>query len=135
MNVVPSRKHRRRGNPNASAYVLILIVGAIVTSVGLSSILIARVQGRTTEAAQSAANASAYAHSILEVIVFRLVSDPAWRSSHEHDTWTAEEETAGMVPLVIMTHVAPEGAVSDALKKIDKLACVHPGSMRMRVRE
>jgi len=50
----------------------------------------------------------------------------------QHET---EEEAAGVVPLVIMTHSAAEGAVSQALKAIEQLSCVHPGSIRMRVRE
>jgi len=48
----------------------------------------------------------------------------------QHET---EEDTDGVVPLVIMTHAAPEGAVDDALKAIDELTCVRPGTVRMRV--
>jgi homoserine dehydrogenase len=44
-------------------------------------------------------------------------------------------EAGGLVPLVIMTHLASEGAVSEALAAIEQLSCVHPGSIRMRVRE
>ena len=50
----------------------------------------------------------------------------------QHET---EEEAGGIVPLVIMTHSAAEGAVSQALRAIEQLSCVHPGSIRMRVRE
>jgi homoserine dehydrogenase len=50
----------------------------------------------------------------------------------QHET---EEEAAHVVPLVIMTHTAPEGALSQALKTINGLPSVHAGSVRMRVRE
>ncbi len=50
----------------------------------------------------------------------------------QHET---EKEPQGIVPLVIMTHSAPEGAVSGAVETIDRLGCTHPGSMRMRVRD
>ena len=50
----------------------------------------------------------------------------------QHET---EEGAHGVVPLVIMTHSASEGAVGEALETINQLACVHPGSMRMRVRD
>ncbi len=40
-----------------------------------------------------------------------------------------------MVPLVIMTHTAPEGAMRQAMETINCLASVHPGSVRMRVRD
>jgi homoserine dehydrogenase len=46
-----------------------------------------------------------------------------------------EDEDATNVPLVIMTHTSPEGAVADAMKMIGQLASVHPGSVRMRVRD
>jgi homoserine dehydrogenase len=46
-----------------------------------------------------------------------------------------EESTSNSVPLVIMTHTSPEGAMADAMKTIGQLACVHPGSVRMRVRD
>lgn len=47
----------------------------------------------------------------------------------------AAEEAGGTVPLVIMTHWAPEGAVAKAVSTIDQLTCVHPGTIRMRVRD
>ncbi len=50
----------------------------------------------------------------------------------QHET---EEDTLNMVPLVIMTHTCPEGAVAEAMKLIGQLACVYPGSVRMRVRD
>ncbi|MDZ4821479.1 MAG: homoserine dehydrogenase [Planctomycetota bacterium] len=43
------------------------------------------------------------------------------------------ENGDGIVPLVIMTHVAGEGAVSQALAEIDSLGSVRPASVRMRV--
>ncbi|MGO8747163.1 MAG: homoserine dehydrogenase [Thermoguttaceae bacterium] len=45
-----------------------------------------------------------------------------------------EEETAAVVPLVIMTHKASEGAMNQAMAAIAQLPFVRPGSMRMRVR-
>jgi homoserine dehydrogenase len=50
----------------------------------------------------------------------------------QHET---EEGVEGIVPLVFMTHSASEGAMSAAMKSISQLACVHPGSVRMRVRD
>ncbi len=42
---------------------------------------------------------------------------------------------ANIVPMVIMTHTAPEGAISQAVAEIDKLGCVRPQSVRLRIRE
>ncbi len=47
----------------------------------------------------------------------------------------AEQGSGGVVPLVIMTHSAPEGAVSAAVQEIDGLPVVHAGTVRMRVRD
>jgi homoserine dehydrogenase len=48
---------------------------------------------------------------------------------------TEEEDASNSVPLVIMTHTSQEGAIAEATKTIGQLACVHPGSIRMRVRD
>ena len=48
---------------------------------------------------------------------------------------TEEGDASNVVPLVIMTHVSQEGAMAEAMKTIGQLACVHPGSVRMRVRD
>ena len=50
----------------------------------------------------------------------------------QHET---EEEESTCVPLVIMTHTATAGAMQNALQSINQLSCVHPGSVRMRVRD
>lgn len=50
----------------------------------------------------------------------------------QHETAEAAE---GIVPLVIMTHTATEGAMRQAMETINCLASVHPGSVRMRVRD
>jgi homoserine dehydrogenase len=47
-----------------------------------------------------------------------------------------EPQEAGnqnIVPLVIMTHAASEGAARRAVEEIDSLHCVRAGSVRMRV--
>jgi homoserine dehydrogenase len=49
----------------------------------------------------------------------------------QHET---ERATDDVVPLVIMTHSAPEGAMSRAVRKIDDSPFVHAGTVRMRVR-
>ena len=45
------------------------------------------------------------------------------------------EEADDVVPLVIMTHTAPEGAMTTAIREIDGLSFVRPGTVRMRVRD
>jgi homoserine dehydrogenase len=52
----------------------------------------------------------------------------------QHEPEEDEENVAGAVPLVIMTHTATEGCMSAAMEQIGGLAFVRPGSVRMRVR-
>jgi homoserine dehydrogenase len=47
---------------------------------------------------------------------------------------TEEEDASNAVPLVIMTHTSAEGDMVEAMKTIGQLCSVHPGSVRMRVR-
>jgi homoserine dehydrogenase len=44
-------------------------------------------------------------------------------------------EEVPCVPLMIMTHTVPEGAMLGALAAINVLSSVHPGTVRMRVRD
>ncbi len=54
---------------------------------------------------------------------------------HEAEPDTDGPDTDGVVPLVIMTHIAPAGALSEALQTIGQSAFVHGGIIRMRVRD
>ncbi|MFH1923267.1 MAG: homoserine dehydrogenase [Planctomycetota bacterium] len=50
----------------------------------------------------------------------------------QHET---AEKNGNVVPLVIMTHSAPEGAMTEATDQIDQLPFVHADTVRMRVRD
>jgi len=50
----------------------------------------------------------------------------------QHERTEADDE---VVPLVIITHAAPTGEMDAAMTAIDRLPVVHPGSVRMRIRE
>jgi len=46
----------------------------------------------------------------------------------------AQPESAGVVPLVIITHQTTEGATRTAMDEMVRLKCVRPGSVRMGIR-
>lgn len=50
----------------------------------------------------------------------------------QHESRAAE---SGIVPLIIITHRTTEGATRKAIDEMTRLACVRPGSVRMRIRE
>ncbi|MCE5266588.1 MAG: homoserine dehydrogenase [Planctomycetaceae bacterium] len=49
-----------------------------------------------------------------------------------HET---EDDSSTVVPLMIMTHTVPEGDMAEAMKSVNQLAGVYPGTVRMRVRD
>ncbi|MEA1952100.1 MAG: homoserine dehydrogenase [Planctomycetota bacterium] len=53
----------------------------------------------------------------------------------QHEADEDEAGNANIVPMIIMTHSASEGAICQAVEEIDKLTCVRPSSVRLRVRE
>ena len=53
----------------------------------------------------------------------------------QHEADESKADNANIVPLIIMTHSASEGAICQAVEEIDMLDCVRPSSVRLRVRE
>lgn len=57
----------------------------------------------------------------------------------QHEPAAASTSTdagaVAVVPLVIITHSTSEGAAQQAMDAMDRLDCVRPGSVRMRIRE
>jgi homoserine dehydrogenase len=45
----------------------------------------------------------------------------------------SDDGHGAIVPLVIMTHTADDGDAAEAVTSIDRLVCVRPGSVRLRV--
>ena len=80
--------HHRRG----TAYILVLGTAMIVTTIGLSSLLIMRVHTRVAEASRDELKARFYAQSVVDIVMFRIANDVNWRTTHTNDTWTAEEK-------------------------------------------
>ena len=60
---------------------------------------------------------------------FRATSTIASVIQHEPQG----EEGSQQVPLVIMTHTATEGDTQEAVREMDTLKSVRPGSVRLRV--
>jgi len=86
---------RREG----SIYFPTLGMAMLVAVVGLTGLLLARVQTRSENRSAETAEAEALARSVLQVAAARLEADPGWRSSRPHDTWIAEpiSTNAGVV--------------------------------------
>ncbi|HEY2588197.1 MAG TPA: carbohydrate binding domain-containing protein [Tepidisphaeraceae bacterium] len=77
----------RRRHPRGSIYVLVLCVSMLVAVIGMGALLAARVQTRIARSEVDFATARLLARSGLEVAMFRIQQDPAWRTDLGNGTW------------------------------------------------
>jgi hypothetical protein len=82
----PSRHHDR-----GSAYLLILGAAMLVTVIGISSLLVARVEHRAATGAEDRAKARAYAESAIELALLLINGDATWRSKLGNTNWPTDE--------------------------------------------
>ncbi len=83
-----TRRHpRRRG----SVYVLVLVVSMIVTVIGLSAIMVLRIQRRSFEGHNDATVAKNYAQSAIDIAMLQIMLDTNWRQTYTHNTWVADQ--------------------------------------------
>jgi cytoskeletal protein CcmA (bactofilin family) len=75
--------HRRRG----SIYVVVLGCAMAITVIGLSALLTLRVERRFAEGTSDFAQARLHAYSAIEDGLFRIHSDPGWRTTYPNGIW------------------------------------------------
>lgn len=63
----------------------------IVAVIGLSAIMVTRIQRRTFEGTNDAFVASDYAQSAIELAFLKIKQDANWRATYTHDTWVADQ--------------------------------------------
>lgn len=78
---------RLRGNPRGSAYVMVLGTAMIISVIGLSALLLVRVQSRHTGWATDIGQARLHALSAIQIGLLQISSDPDWRVSRSNGTW------------------------------------------------
>ena len=83
----PSMSPRPALVRRASVYVLILAASLLVSVIGVSALLAARVQHRTASSADDIVKARLNAQSALNLALLAIDQDPNWRQTYTHDTW------------------------------------------------
>jgi len=83
---------RHASRQRGSVYVLVLGVCMIVTVIGLSAVLAARIQHRGREIVNDTVTARGYAESGIDLAMLKIKQDANWRSTYTHDTWTADQD-------------------------------------------
>ena len=83
---------RRPRNCRGSAYVLVLGTAMVVTTIGMSALLIMRVHTHTANASRDEIKARFYGQSVVDIVLFRIANDANWRTTYTNDTWTGREK-------------------------------------------
>lgn len=84
-------KSKRRG----SLYVAVVLVGALVSMIGLSALALTRITGRKQSGIADASAARVNAHAAVRMAMLEIENDPDWRFTHLTDTWFSNVELGG----------------------------------------
>lgn len=79
-------RHRRRG----AMYVMVLMVGTLISTVALASLSIARVTQRWTAMSNRASSARDLALAAIAAAQQEMVTNVSWRTQYTHDAWSTE---------------------------------------------
>ncbi|MHC4218109.1 MAG: hypothetical protein ACYSU7_06590 [Planctomycetota bacterium] len=82
----PARRHDR-----GSVYLLFLGAAMLVTVIGISSLLVARINHRAATGAEDRAKARGYAESAMELALLLINGDANWRSALGDANWPTDE--------------------------------------------
>ena len=81
------RDRHRRG----SAYVLFLTTAMMVTLIGMSALMVIRVQRRSAQSAEGSTLACQHAQSAIEMGFVMINQDPAWRTNLGSGAWITDQ--------------------------------------------
>ena len=84
-----TRKHTR--HRRGSVYVATLGAATLVTIIGLSALVGARIQTRVADGEINTAKADLCAQSVVDIVLKRVDGDPTWRTTYANDVWTTDE--------------------------------------------
>ncbi len=85
----PIRKHTRQRR--GSVYIATLGAATLVTIIGLSALVGARIQTRVADGEINTAKADLCAQSVVDIVLKRVDGDPTWRTTYANDVWTTDE--------------------------------------------
>lgn len=103
------RSLRRQG----SLYVAVLLVGVIVSVLGLSAVLVGRINSRAYSGLSDMTIARMNAKSAIRLGMLEIENDPNWRFSHLSDDWFTDKPLGGGTYSLIVRDPSDDD-VSDA---------------------
>ncbi len=84
------KKRIRNCHAKGGVYIVVLGTAMFVTVVGMSALLMARINTRITNADRDIVKARYYAQSLIEVGMLKAMTDPNWRTTHTNDIWSTD---------------------------------------------
>lgn len=84
-------RHAGKYTRRASIYLALLAISVIVTVIGVSALLAARLQHRAAEDTNAAIEARFYAQSAIDLALLWIKTDLAWRTRYANGTWIPEQ--------------------------------------------
>lgn len=83
-------RSRQRGRRRGSIYIVVLFTSLIVSVLGMSAIMISRIQRRTSQGVADATEARLYAQAALRVGLMRIEEDANWRYAYPSGVWESD---------------------------------------------
>lgn len=96
-----------------SMYVAVLGCATVVTVLGVSAILVARIEGRVLGGCADLAAARHLAHSSVDLGIFSMYDEPSWRTTKSQGAWRLNE-SAGDGAITLSAADPFDGVLSDA---------------------
>ena len=87
--------NRRRNARRGSVYIAVLGTALIVSVLGLSALMIQRIQRKGDQQAADVVEARLYADAALRIGMLRIENDPDWRYSFSNGVWEADVTIGG----------------------------------------
>lgn len=108
---------RRRGN----MYVTVLMTATLVTVIGLSALMAARVNLRAAQTTNGIAESRLHARSAVEIALEIMNTTTTWRSTYTNNVWTAEQSIGPIGSLAFKVVDIVDGNLTNDLSHAVKL--------------
>ncbi len=130
------RRTNRSGAPErrGSAYILVLSVSMIVLVIGLSGLMVSRIEQRSASAVSDMTAARTYALAAVEMGLFAIEADPLnWRESFDSDNLPTDMPIAGGTLTLLATDPVDGDLTDDAADPVRFTAIGVDGAARHKL--
>lgn len=84
----PPMNHAQTRRRRGTVYVMVLVTAMLTMVIGLSGLLVMRVERRSANLTNNAGQARNLAIAAVDRGLYEIAADNNWRTNHTHDVWT-----------------------------------------------